>query len=206
MYNFAEAEHLPHHIRVHIRCSYPQSCLYDRRHLRKLFTHNNMAPQDGDELAMAVRTPPADMQLQPLSVDEPRATSRSKTRLAMIVFALCLSMFTVALDLTIVATALPAITSDLRSAVEYSWIGSAHTLAGAASCTIWTRDSDTWGRKMILLITVAWFFVGSIIAGVSTNVAMLIASRALQGTAGGRILPMVIITISDLFSLRKRSL
>lgn len=165
-----------------------------------------MAPQDGDELVMAVRTPPADMKLQPLSVDEPRAASRSETRPAMIVFALCLSMFTVALDQTIVATALPAITSDLRSAVEYSWIRSAYTLAGAASCTIWTRDFDIWSRKMILLITVARFFVASIIAGVSTNMAILIASRALQGTAGGGILPMVIIAISDLSSLRKRSL
>lgn len=165
-----------------------------------------MAPQDGHELAMAVPAPHADTPLQPLSVEEPRTIARSKTRLALIVFALCLSMFTVALDQTIVATALPAITSDLRSASGYSWIGSAYTLAGATSCTIWTRASDIWGRKMILLITVAWFFVASIIAGVSTNMAMLIAARALQGTAGGGILQMVIITIADLFSLRMRSL
>ena len=92
-----------------------------------------MAPQDDHDLAMAVSAPPADTQLQPLSLEEPQTTSRSKTRLAMIVFALCLSMFTVALDQTIVATALPAITSDLQSAAGYSWIGSAYTLAGAAS-------------------------------------------------------------------------
>ena len=58
---------------------------------------------------------------------------------------------------------------------------------------------------MILLITVAWFFVASPMAGVSTNMAMLVAARALQGTAGGGILQMIIVTISDLFSLRKRS-
>ena len=166
-----------------------------------------MAPQDAHEIAVNVPAVlPADTQLQTLSIDEPQTASRSKPRLAMIVFALCLSMFTVALDQTIVATALPAITSDLHSASGYSWIGSAYTLAGAATCTIWTRASDIWGRKMILLITVAWFFAASIMAGVSKNMPMLITARALQGTAGGGILQMVIITISDLFSLRKRSL
>lgn len=142
----------------------------------------------------------------PLEIAEPETPPRTRLKLILMIFALCLSMFVVALDQTIVATALPAITKELGSAAGYSWIGSAYSLASAASCTLWTRASDIWGRKLILLVTIAWFFVASIIAGVSTNMAMLIAGRALQGVAGGGILQLVVITISDLFSLRLRSL
>ena len=99
----------------------------------------------------------------PLEIAEPDVLLRSQIQLTLMIFALCLSMFTVALDQTIVATALPAITKDLGSAAGYSWVGSAYSLASAAACTIWTRASDIWGRKVILLTTVGWFFVASCI-------------------------------------------
>lgn len=142
---------------------------------------------------------------QAFAIETPTSL-RSKSRLFAIIFALCLCMFTVALNQTIVATAVPAISRDLHSASGYSWVGSAYLLANAAACTLWTRASDIWGRKAILLITVGLFFVASILAAVSKNMTMLIAARALQGAGGGGITQMVIITISDLFSLRQRSL
>jgi MFS family permease len=56
------------------------------------------------------------------------------------------------------------------------------------------------------LIAVSIFAAASIIAALSTTMRMLIAARALQGVAGGGLMQMVTITISDLFSMRKRSL
>ena len=79
-------------------------------------------------------------------------------------------------------------------------------LANAASGPIWAKCSDIWGRKPALLGAVALFAIASMTAALSINMPMLIASRALQGTAGGGLIPLVSITISDLFSMRKRAL
>ena len=100
------------------------------------------------------------------------------------------------------STAIPTITADLDSAAGYTWIGAAYLLANAAGAPIWAKMSDIWGRKPILLLGVAWFFVSSIICATAVNMSMLIAGRALQGVAGGGLLQLVTITISDLFSVR----
>lgn len=117
-----------------------------------------------------------------------------------------LALFVAALDQTIVAISIPTISADLHSASGYVWIGGAYLLANAATGPIWAKFSDIWGRKPILLVAVISFSAASILAALSTNMTMLIAGRALQGAAGGGLMQLVTITISDLFSVRKRSL
>lgn len=131
---------------------------------------------------------------------------RSKFRLTMILIALYLSLFVAALDATIVATALPKITEDLHSAAGYIWIGGAYLIANAAAAPVWVKFSDIWGRKPILLVAVTVFFISSIICAAAVNMQMLIAGRAIQGTAGGGLICMVNVSISDLFSVRERTL
>lgn len=111
-----------------------------------------------------------------------------------------------ALDQTIIATSIPSICADLNSASGYTWIGAAYLLANAATGPIWAKCSDIWGRKPALLGAVSIFAVASTIAALSTSMRMLIAARALQGTAGGGLMQLVSITISDLFSVRNRAL
>jgi len=117
-----------------------------------------------------------------------------------------LSLGIAALDQTIMATSIPTIAAQLHSASGYVWIGSAYLLANAAAGPIWAKVSDIWGRKPALLGAVALFAGASIIAALSVSMDMLIAARALQGTAGGGLLQLVFITISDLFSMRERVL
>ncbi|KAJ6028653.1 Efflux pump dotC [Penicillium herquei] len=131
---------------------------------------------------------------------------RGKLRIVAIMFALSLSMFVAALDQTIMATAIPTIAAKLNSAAGYTWIGGAYLLANAAGSCIWPQLSDIWGRKVILLIAVAWFFISSIICAVAVNMQMVIAGRAMQGVAAGGLLQLVTIIISDLFSVRHRTL
>ena len=83
------------------------------------------------------------------------------------------------------STALPTIASELHSASGYTWVGSAYLLANAAAAPIWAKLSDIWGRKIILLTSVAWFFVSSIICATAPSMSVLIAGRALQGVGGG---------------------
>jgi EmrB/QacA subfamily drug resistance transporter len=131
---------------------------------------------------------------------------RSKFRITMILLALFLSLFIAALDATIVATAIPTITSDLKSPSGYAWIGGAYLIANAAGAPIWAKLSDIWGRKPILLAAVALFIASSIICALAVDMKMLIAGRAVQGSAGGGLIMMVNIVISDIFSMRRRSL
>lgn len=81
-------------------------------------------------------------------------------------------------------------------------MGGAYLLANAAAAPIWAKLSDIWGRKPMLLITVLWFLLSSIICAAAVNMTMLIVGRALQGTAGGGLMQLVMIVISDLFSVR----
>ncbi|KAF7715863.1 Uncharacterized protein PECH_007974 [Penicillium ucsense] len=138
-------------------------------------------------------------------MEAPNST-RGRLRIVAIMTALSLAMLVAALDQTILATAIPTIAAKLHSAAGYTWIGGAYLLANAAGACIWAKLSDIWGRKLILLIAVAWFFVSSIICAVAVNMEMLIAGRALQGVAGGGLLQLITIIISDLFSVRHRSL
>lgn len=75
-------------------------------------------------------------------------------------------------------------------------------LADAAGTPIWGKISDIWGRKPLLLVAAAIFFFGSALSAAAVNIDMLIAGRAVQGFAGGGLLTLVNICISDLFSLR----
>ncbi|KAJ5891181.1 uncharacterized protein N7473_007409 [Penicillium subrubescens] len=133
-------------------------------------------------------------------------TPQKRVQVIAIMVALCLSLFIAALDQTIVATSLPTISSHLHSADGYIWVGGAYLLANAAAAPIWAKLSDIWGRKPMLLITVLWFLLSSIICAAAANMTMLIVGRALQGTAGGGLMQLVMIVVSDLFSVRDRSL
>ncbi|KAK3717206.1 hypothetical protein LTR37_005915 [Vermiconidia calcicola] len=154
--------------------------------------------------SMSSQTEPASL-LQPIHMEE-GPPARTKLRMIAILIALYLALFIAALDATILATSIPTITAQLHSAAGYFWIGAAYLLANAAAAPIWAKCSDIWGRKPALLAAVAVFAASSLIAALSVNMRMLIAARALQGTAGGGLVQLVNITISDLFSMRSRTL
>lgn len=129
---------------------------------------------------------------------------RTTLQTTLIMISLCLGVFLAALDVTIVTVAVPQISADFDSTAGYTWVGSAYLLANAAAAPSWGKISDIWGRKPILLTAVGVFWVGSLLAGVSVTMGMLIVGRAVQGIGGGGILILVNICISDLFSMRKR--
>ncbi|KKA29261.1 hypothetical protein TD95_004298 [Thielaviopsis punctulata] len=135
---------------------------------------------------------------------EPPSPQRTKAETAIVMLALCSSLFLVALDSTIITTAVPTIAAEFHSSLGYTWVGSAFMLANAALVPTWGKISDIWGRKPVLLMATAIFFLGSLLCAVSQSMGMLIASRAIQGGGGGGIVSLVNISISDLFSLRQR--
>ena len=140
---------------------------------------------------------------EPPKGEQPDAPERSKMKIALIMFSLCLATFLAALDTSIITTAVPTISAHFHaSEADYTWIGSTYLLAAAASVPTWGKFSDIWGRKPVILLANIVFFVGSLIAAVSVNIKMLLAGRVIQGIGGGGLIILSNICISDLFSMR----
>ncbi len=131
---------------------------------------------------------------------------RSRSRVFAVVSVLYAALFISAVNTTIITTALPTIANHFHSSSGYTWVGAAYVLADTASGPVWTNLSDIWGRKIIMLISTALFLVSSLICGLSTSMAMLIAGRALQGAAAGGLMLLCTIIISDMFDVRRRTL
>jgi MFS family permease len=85
-----------------------------------------------------------------------------------------------ALDLTAVGTALPTITQDLNGGDKFVWIGSAYALASTAVLPLLGALADTFGRRPVMLCSIALFSIGSALAGAAQNINMLIAARSIS--------------------------
>lgn len=167
---------------------------------------------DDDEIVAAAPVTPHDARCSKITKTASAATIQypgshmSALKRRVLMFSLCLALFLAALDITIVATALPTITRELgANAAEYSWIGSSYLLASTASGPIWAKLSDVFGRKSALLAANLLFMAGSIVAALARTVGMLIAGRAIQGLGGGGLTVLVSIIIGDLFELKDRA-
>ncbi|KAH9951827.1 iron permease [Amylocystis lapponica] len=119
-------------------------------------------------------------------------------------FALIVSTFVSALDLTAVSTALPTITNELHGGDNFSWVGSAFSLSSTAVLLLSGRIADIFGRKPTIALAIVIFAVGSALAGASQSMGMLIAARAIQGIGGGAILSLTEIITADLVPLAER--
>lgn len=133
-------------------------------------------------------------------------TGRSKLENVVVMMALSTTLFLAALDSTIVATAVPTITSYFNSSTGYVWIGSAYLLGSAAFVPTWREISDIFGRKPIILLAVTVFLLGSVLCGVSKSLSMLIAGRVIQGIGSGGCIVLPNLCVTDLFSQRDRGM
>jgi len=126
---------------------------------------------------------------------------RSKVIIMVSVMA---SMFLVALDQTIIATALGRIVEEFNAFDSLSWIVTAYLLTTTITVPIAGKLSDLFGRRVILLIGVAIFGLGSLLSGMSGDVTQLVLARAFQGIGGGIITANAFTIIGDLFAARER--
>ncbi|KAI0655295.1 iron permease [Cubamyces menziesii] len=130
--------------------------------------------------------------------ERPSTGNRKGSNFWLSFLAILVSAFLSALDLTAIPTALPTITDELHGGDKFIWVGSAYGLASAAILLLSGRFADIFGRKPVMLASIAAFSVGSIIAGAAPNMDTLIAGRVVQGMGGGSILNMSQIITSDL--------
>ena len=118
---------------------------------------------------------------------------------------LLLAMFVAILSSTVVSNALPKIIADLRgSQGQYTWVVTATLLATTASTPIWGKLADLFSKKLLVQISIVIFVVGSMLAGLSQSVEMLIAWRVLQGLGLGGLQALVQIVMAAMISPRER--
>src|SRR5215217_5338602 len=122
-----------------------------------------------------------------------------------ILLSVMLSVGLVAIDSTILATAVPSIVNDLGGFTQFPWLFSIYLLAQAVSVPIFAKFSDVVGRKPIMLIGVGIFVAGSILCGLAWSMPALIAFRALQGLGAGSIQPTAMTIIGDVYSVAERA-
>ncbi|QNA94290.1 MFS transporter [Microbacterium sp. Se63.02b] len=111
----------------------------------------------------------------------------------------------IAIDATILATAVPSIVRDLGSYQQFPWLFSVYLLAQAVSVPIYSRFADTVGRKPIILLGIALFLLGSVLCGFAWSMPALIVFRIIQGLGAGAVAPMAMTIVGDIYTVAERA-
>jgi EmrB/QacA subfamily drug resistance transporter len=119
--------------------------------------------------------------------------------------AIMLTTSLIALDSTVVATAVPSIVKDVGGFSQFPWLFSIYLLTQAVTVPIYGKLADLFGRKPIMSFGVAVFVLGSLLCAVAWSMPSLIAARAVQGVGAGAIMPMGMTMIGDLYTVEERA-
>ncbi|MEV0387451.1 MFS transporter [Nonomuraea sp. NPDC050643] len=113
----------------------------------------------------------------------------------------CLAMMLLAIDLTVLHLAIPALTVELRpTATEILWIADSYTFALAGLLITMGNIGDRIGRKKLLLIGTTIFGIASVLVAYAPNPELLIAARAAQGFAAATVMPSTLSIVRNVFT------
>jgi len=113
---------------------------------------------------------------------------------------LALPCLLLAMDLTVLHLAVPALSADLApSSAQLLWIVDIYGFLIAGSLITMGTLGDRIGRRRLLLIGASAFGAASAFAAFSTTAEMLIATRALLGVAGATLMPSTLALIRNMF-------
>ncbi|WP_102102539.1 MDR family MFS transporter [Tsukamurella tyrosinosolvens] len=137
---------------------------------------------------------------------EPQASAPMTHREILEVMAgLLAALFTALLSTTVVSTALPRIIADLgASTTAFSWVITTALLANAASTPIWGKLADLFNKKVLVQAAIIIFVAGSVLAGATPNVEVLLVARVIQGIGMGGLTALVVAIIGSIVPPRER--
>lgn len=125
-------------------------------------------------------------------------------QLALISIALCLSVFCMALDNTIITTAIPRITDQFKAINDVGWYGSAYLLTTCAFQLFFGKLYTFFSIKWIYLTALVIFEIGSAVCGAAPNSTALIIGRAVAGLGSAGIFSGAILIVANTVPLRQR--
>ncbi|KAF2183553.1 MFS general substrate transporter [Zopfia rhizophila CBS 207.26] len=138
----------------------------------------------------------------PTPPPSPSYPSTTKTWLIMI--SLYLAIFLVALDKTILATAIPRITDAFSSLADIGWYGSSYMLTLCSFQLLWGRIYTFYSPKSVFLFSILVFEIGSAICGAAPTSAVFIIGRAIAGAGSSGISSGSIVIVMHTVPLAKR--
>jgi MFS transporter, DHA2 family, multidrug resistance protein len=119
---------------------------------------------------------------------------------------LTLGVLAVGLDATVLSVALPTLAGSLHaSATDLQWFVSAYTLALAVGLLPGGLLGDRFGRKKVMMITLAVFGLSSLACALSTGPAAFIVARTVLGLSAGFMVPLVLSVVTVMFSDAERT-
>lgn len=129
----------------------------------------------------------------------------SHREILKVLAGLLAALFTALISSTIVATALPTIIGDLNGTqTQYAWVITVSLLATAASTPIWGKLSDLYNKKLLVQSAILIFVGGSVVAGFSQSVPVLLGARVIQGVGMGGLTALVVAIIGTIIPPRDR--
>ncbi len=124
---------------------------------------------------------------------------RSHRESVAAILGIAMVMMLIALDQTVVGTALPRVVAELQGFNLYPWVAAAYLMTTAILLPITGRLGDLYGRKHFLLGAILLFTLASALCGMSQSMVQLVLARGLQGVGGGMIAGVAFASVSDLF-------
>jgi EmrB/QacA subfamily drug resistance transporter len=147
----------------------------------------------------------ADPWSRPVTTAPPRSAVGLRSERGPVLGAIMLCTALVALDSTVIATAVPTVVKDLGGFSQFPWLFSLYLLTQAVTVPVYGKLADVYGRKPMLTFGVSMFVLGSLLCGIAWSMPVLIASRAVQGIGAGAITPIGVTILGDLYTLEERA-
>ncbi|KOS48162.1 hypothetical protein ACN38_g938 [Penicillium nordicum] len=141
---------------------------------------------------------------KPSEVKEDESRFPTGMRLAVIIVSILFAMFLVALDRTIIATAVPRIANQFNALDDISWYASAYLLTSCATQLSWGKVYTYYSTKSVFLAAILVFEVGSALCGGAPNSNAFIVGRAIAGIGSAGIFSGATVIIAQIVPLAKR--
>ena len=128
----------------------------------------------------------------------------SKPAIRSILVALMLAIFLGALDQTIVAVSMPAISAQFKDVSQLAWVISGYMVAMTVAVPIYGKLGDLYGRRRLMLFGMGLFTLASLFCGLAQNMEQLVLARILQGIGAGGMISVSQAIIGDIVPPRER--
>lgn len=123
---------------------------------------------------------------------------------ALVMVALLLALFLTAIDKTIIATAIPALTDDFDSLDDIGWYGSAFLLTQCCSTLFLGRVYTFYSPKYVYISLIVVFEIGSAVCGSAPTSTAFIIGRAIQGVGAAGMMSGGMVLMINAIPLEKR--